>query len=92
MFGSMINVILNLVYAYNLKMATHSGNNYQFQNAEKVIENRQIYISVNFIFIIITWRRIISIKRNIAVLRVMDYRIFPFPLFPLTKHNRGVPH
>jgi DNA-binding CsgD family transcriptional regulator len=28
----------------------------------------------------------------IAVLRVMEYRIFPVSRFPLTKHNRGVPH
>ncbi|WP_319419729.1 hypothetical protein [Pleurocapsa sp. FMAR1] len=41
-FGSMINVILNIVYAYNLKITTRSSNNYQFQNGRKAIENRQI--------------------------------------------------
>ena len=52
----MVNTVSNLISAYDLNVVTRNSNGYQFEDVRGTIDNRRIYICINFTSQVITWR------------------------------------
>ena len=64
-FQQQVNIIANIVSAYNLYVETRTSNGHTYQDVRGFINTRNIYIAINFTAQTIFWRDSFSAESKI---------------------------